>query len=262
MADLSTVIRQQRRFETSQGKFFFFDKPRLNWNSHRSAFASKPVIWLLCGVSALVVSLWALLGFFFLSESSIPSKKANARREESSSRTIPASSEANLSSNDGSPKHETNFTFQMAHEKEHHIFPDREWGVVINSILTDAAETSILSKRLAEVLKEFPLEGQLEAAQHMVNLLGDEDYFTAETVFFDNSISHQVRGVIFEDLMSRPNYVKLPLLVKTLRDFSHPLRREALENLQVYTGQDKDLDPQGWDLVVSEFLDKELQAGE
>ena len=150
----------------------------------------------------------------------------------------------------------------MAHEKEHHIFPDREWGVVINSILTDAAETSILSERLAEVLKEFPLEGQLEAAQHMVNLLGDEDYFTAETVFFDKSISHQVRRVIFEDLMSRPNYVKLPLLVKTLRDFRHPLRREALVNLQVYTGQDKDLDPQVWDLVVSEFLDKELQAGE
>ena len=41
----------------------------------------------------------------------------------------------------------------------------------------------------------------------MVNLLGDEDYFTAETVFFDKSISHQVRRVIFEDLMSRPNYV-------------------------------------------------------
>ena len=96
----------------------------------------------------------------------------------------------------------------------------------------------------------------------MVNLLGDEDYFTAETVFFDKSISHQVRRVIFEDLMSRPNYVKLPLLVKTLRDFRHPLRREALVNLQVYTGQDKDLDPQVWDLVVSEFLDKELQAGE
>jgi hypothetical protein len=129
MADLSIVIRQQQRFEASQGKGDFFGKLGLDWNSHRSAFASKPVIWLLCGVSALVVSLWALLGFFFLSESSIPSKKANARREESSSRTIPASSEANLSSNDGSPKHETNFTFQMAHEKEQHIFSDREWGV-------------------------------------------------------------------------------------------------------------------------------------
>jgi len=56
--------------------------------------------------------------------------------------------------------------------------------------------------------------------------------------------------------MNRPNTLKLPLLVRTLRESGHPLRNEAIENLQVYLGRDEGADWTRWDAAVRETLDR------
>ncbi len=186
---------------------------------------------------------------------------ASPHQQKVSSTYKPSSSEANLCSNDGASKYKSAFSFHVSQKKENPISSDQEWQDVINLILTAPSEASILSERLAFLLQEFPLEGQVEAAHHMVNLLSDIDYYTAERVFLDKHLPHQVHRVVFEDLLSRPNYIKLPVLVKVVRDFSHPLHREALENLRVLTGKDKGfIELQSWDLIVREFLDKKLES--
>jgi len=57
--------------------------------------------------------------------------------------------------------------------------------------------------------------------------------------------------------MNRPNAVKLPLLVRTLRETGHPFRNEALENLQVFIGRDEGDDPSRWEVAVSQTLEQE-----
>lgn len=118
-------------------------------------------------------------------------------------------------------------------------------------------EPALLSGRLAAALPGMPVEGQLEAAQHMVNLLGDEDYSVAANVYFNSAMPEQVRRLVFEDFMNRPNAVKLPLLVKTLRDYAHPMRVESFENLQVFIGRDEGEDPSRWELAVRQALEEE-----
>jgi len=118
-------------------------------------------------------------------------------------------------------------------------------------------EPAMLSGRLASALPGLPPEGQMEAAQHMVNLLGDHEYLVAATVYFNSAIPEPVRRLVFEDFMNRPNAVKLPLLVRTLRERAHPMRNEALENLQVFIGRDEGDDPSRWEVAVSQTLEQE-----
>jgi hypothetical protein len=118
-------------------------------------------------------------------------------------------------------------------------------------------EPAMLSGRLASALPGLPLEGQMEAAQHMVNLLGDQEYSVAATVYFNSAMPEPVRRLVFEDFMNRPNAVKLPLLVRTLRETGHPFRNEALENLQVFIARDEGDDPSRWEVAVSQTLEQE-----
>jgi hypothetical protein len=71
-----------------------------------------------------------------------------------------------------------------------------------------------------------------------------------------------VRRLVFEDFMNRPNAVKLPRLVRTLRDQVHPMRREAIDNLQVYIGRDEGEDWVRWDAAVRGTLERERREQE
>jgi len=222
-----------------------------------AASISKPLAWMLGGIGAAVIFLWVLLAFFLLSEKPL---KPDAPIPPVAESTPPARSEpresAGFLDNLVEGSWDTTETRDVT-EEDTPSPPDETWQAAINSILTDDAEPVVLSKRLAVALPGMPLEGQLEAAQHMVNLLGDEEYVTAESIYFHSGMPEQVRRLVFEDFMNRPNALKLPLLVRTLREYGHPLRGEALENLQVYIGRDEGDDPNRWDAAVREALEKE-----
>lgn len=225
----------------------------------RFASISKPFLWLLGGIGAAVIFLWVLLAFFLLSEK--PVKPEAPAPQQVAESVAPARSEpmgsAGFLDNLVEGSWDTAGSRDFTEEEDEPSPPDEPWQAAINSILTDDAEPVVLSKRLAVALPGMPLEGQLEAAQHMVNLLGDEEYVTAESIYFHAGMPDQVRRLVFEDFMNRPNALKLPLLVRTLREYGHPLRGEALENLQVYIGRDEGDDPNRWDAAVREALEKE-----
>lgn len=137
---------------------------------------------------------------------------------------------------------------------------EKIWETQINTILMQEIDIKEIANQISVILPRLPLDGQLDAAQHLVNLSADEDYSKAESVYFNAGLHPNVRRIVFEDLMNRTNAIKLPLLVRTLKEYGHPMRNEALENLQVLTGRNEGNDPARWDNVVQNALEEERKT--
>lgn len=134
---------------------------------------------------------------------------------------------------------------------------DNQWHNVIQIILSDSGSSTFSSAQsLAASLASMPLAGQIEATQHIVNLLADSEYSLAEKIYFRESTPLAVQYVIFEDILNRPNALKLPLLVRSVKEYGHPLRKEAIENLRVQYGVDAGDDWLRWDSLVRETLSR------
>jgi len=222
---------------------------------NNSAFVSTRLAWLLGGIGSLIILLWLVLALLFFSEPAEVIKiDAKPIKTENSSALETARDHFSVPPAEDLRSAETITTSSAAPPPE----PIEEpWQQAIHAILQNDGSPAQLSSRLAVTLLGMPLEGQLEAAQHMVNLLADEEYGTAEKVYLNPAMPEPVRRLVFEDFMNRPNSLKLPLLVRTLRETGHPFRNEAMENLQVYIGRDEGEDWSRWDAVVRETLDKE-----
>ena len=233
-----------------------------------SGFAMNRLLWALAAIGSIVVLLWAGIVFMIFSGQEEPREVAQTMPTPSSSERLSApappgrSITVDASSFSSSPVSQENQATQILNPPAAADGEGGSWQQVIQGILMNDGEPAMLSGRLASALPGLPLEGQMEAAQHMVNLLADEEYGTAEKVYLNPAMPEPVRRLVFEDFMNRPNSLKLPLLVRTLRETGHPFRNEALENLQVYIGRDEGEDWSRWDAVVRETLDKERREQE
>lgn len=137
--------------------------------------------------------------------------------------------------------------------------PLQPWEQAINQILESDEANLQAAARLNALLPTLPLEGQVEAAQHMVNLTDDENYQSASALILNPATPAEVADVIFADALNRPNSVKLPLMIAVLRVPGHRLRQETLSAMQVFAGQDLGDNPEAWNAFVQNFLAKEAQ---
>ena len=226
-----------------------------------SGFAMNRLLWALAAIGSIVVLLWAGIVFMIFSGQEKPREVAQTMATPSSSERLsaPVAPESSIAvdASSSSPVSQENQATQISNSPAAADGEGGSWQQVIQGILMNDGEPAMLSGRLASALPGLPLEGQMEAAQHMVNLLGDQEYAVAATVYFNSAIPEPVRRLVFEDFMNRPNAVKLPLLVRTLRERAHPMRNEALENLQVFIGRDEGDDPSRWEVAVSQTLEQE-----
>jgi hypothetical protein len=136
---------------------------------------------------------------------------------------------------------------------------EASWEAPINAILESAEDNNAVARRLDALAPTLPLEGQVEATQHMVNLLDDQNYQAALQKLTNLSTPPAVMEVIYSDILNRPNSVKLPALVNVFAAPGHPLRTEALDTLQIFVGRDLGNDPQAWNVAVQDFLRIEAQ---
>ena len=131
------------------------------------------------------------------------------------------------------------------------------WQTTVSLITSQNEPPNVVAARLAAALPTFPPEGQLETARQIVELQTDENYQVAEGLYFSPVTPQPVKMLIFEDLMNRANPLKLPLLVRTVGQPDHPLRPEALDNLQLFVGRDVGDDPAAWQSAVDATLAKQ-----
>jgi hypothetical protein len=191
-----------------------------------------------------------------------PSKLTGGAKHPAAASSAPFSEPAGFASQDADQPRSTGIAEKESQESgavaTDQLPPDTPmWESSVNAILESAEDNDAVALKLDALAHSLPMEGQVEATQHMVNLLGDESYQLARRKLANPATPREVMDVIYSDVLNRPNTVKLPALVDVLAVPGHPLHAESLETLRVFVERDLGNDLPAWNVAVQEFLREE-----
>jgi hypothetical protein len=130
------------------------------------------------------------------------------------------------------------------------------WNVIIDTVLTSEAEPGEKGATLLALLPRVPAEEQAAAAQHVANLLADEDYEQFGLQLANTNTPPDVQDIIFADVMDRPDKIKLPLLLEVAKTPDHPKATESKELLELYLEKDYGNDWELWKTKIDDWLKK------
>jgi len=129
-----------------------------------------------------------------------------------------------------------------------------DWEDKIDEILTSDGEDSDKTKKMIEMFPRLPEDGQAEVAQHLSNLVADENYAPLGKFLKDPKLPEAVLDVLLADLLNRPNSVKLPLLLDVAREPQHAKATEAKDLLELFLEEDYGTDWPKWQAKMEEWL--------
>jgi len=198
----------------------------------------------LLGVFALLVVL-----VFLLLPSPEPAKND---KEAAPSSALP---QPTYSSDLGQPAPSASFP-QGASPAEGSAMPSvADWEQNLDDILTKDADSNTVVRDLVSAMPNLPPEGREEFISHAVNLCEDGQFSLIGRVYLDPSTSKEVADIIFNDLLNRPDEIKLPLLAKSVQSAGHPMNAESKEILEMYFDLEPGaVPPGGWEQAVRAYI--------
>ena len=128
------------------------------------------------------------------------------------------------------------------------------WEGTIDGILRSNVPEAQMAQLLINLLPTLPEDGQIEAANHISNLLPDSDYASLRPLLLDTNLPSSVLSVFFTDLMNRNDPTKLNAFLDIAQVPNHPFQAQALSNLQIYVGTDYGTDWDKWKTAVGDYL--------
>ncbi len=137
--------------------------------------------------------------------------------------------------------------------------PMAEWETKIDQVLRSNVPEKETAQLLINMLPTLPPEGQEEAAQHISNLISDEDYKLVQPLVKNASLPEDVLDVFVTDLMNRDDSVKLPTLLDIAKMPNHPHHEEAISDLQIFLDDDYGTDWNKWDAATKAYLKKQAE---
>jgi hypothetical protein len=175
-----------------------------------------------------------------------------------------------------SPSHVTstpvNQTDRTSHPTTHNTHTNRpkvvipEFNAPTNSVATNSWEAKldqVLSSdsddtnKVHELFAMFPTlpdDGKDEVAQHLSNLVEDEDYAPLGKLLMDPKLPEDTLDTLMADLLNRPNSTKLPMFLDIARNPDHPKHEEARDMLELYLDEDYGTDWTTWEKKMKEWL--------
>ena len=129
-----------------------------------------------------------------------------------------------------------------------------DWEERIDDLLTSKDDENLKAKHLLSIFHNLPEEGQIEAAQHLSNLLADEDYAALKPTLTNATVSAEVLDVLMTDVLNRPNQIKLESLLEVARVPNHPNAEEAIDVLEVFVDENYGTDWVAWEAAVKKWL--------
>lgn len=130
-----------------------------------------------------------------------------------------------------------------------------DWEDRVDQILGDEnTEVAEKARKMLELFPHFPEAGQVETAQHISNLLADEDYKKFGNYLTNPKTPASVQDVILADVLNRPSTIKLPLLLGTARDPANAKAAEAKDLLELYLEEDYGTDWDKWQQEMEKWL--------
>ncbi len=129
-----------------------------------------------------------------------------------------------------------------------------DWSAKVDNILTSDVSESDKARQLLDMFPNLPEAGQVDVANHISNLLANEDYARAAGILTNASTSPEVLDVFLRDALNRPNSLKLPVLLEVARNPQHPKAGEAKETLVLFLDEDDGEDWAKWQAKMDEWL--------
>ena len=129
-----------------------------------------------------------------------------------------------------------------------------DWEDRVDQILGDDTEVEEKARKMLELFPNFPEAGQVETAQHISNLLADEDYEKFGNYLLNPKTPVSVQDVILADVLNRPSEIKLPLLLATARARDNAKAADAKEILELYLEEDYGDDWDRWEQEMIKWL--------
>lgn len=116
------------------------------------------------------------------------------------------------------------------------------WEDTVDDIVgSDDPDTNKV-KQLFALFPKLPPDGQEEVAQHLSNLVEDENYGPLGDLLKNDSLPQGVLDELMSDVLNRPNSLKLPMLLDVAQDPNNPEHDEAKDLLELYVGEDPSAD--------------------
>ena len=129
-----------------------------------------------------------------------------------------------------------------------------DWEDKIDDIVgSDDPDTNKVAKLYA-LFPTLPPDGQEEVAQHLSNLVDDEDYAPLGEMLKNDKLPEGVLDELLADVLNRPNNLKLPLLLSVASDENHAKHDEAKDLLELYLGEDYGTDWNSWGTHMTNWL--------
>jgi len=153
-----------------------------------------------------------------------------------------------------SPRRATNANPALSSTATNAITTNAEWEDKLEAILGSEGEDSEKVKQLFAMFSQLPEDGQVEVAQHLSNLVSDQDYAPLGKLLTDPKEPEGVLDVLIADLLNRPNATKLPLLLEVARNAQHPKAVEAKDLLELYVEEDYGQDWEKWKAKTDQWL--------
>jgi len=129
-----------------------------------------------------------------------------------------------------------------------------DWEQKIEDIIgSDDPDTNKV-QQLYAIFPKLPPDGQEEAAQHLSNLVDDEDYAPLGEMLKNNKLPEGVLDELLADVLNRPNNLKLPVLLAVASDANNAKHDEAKDLLELYLGEDYGTDWNSWGTHMTNWM--------
>jgi hypothetical protein len=128
------------------------------------------------------------------------------------------------------------------------------WEDKLDEILVGSEDEAEKAKKLVAMFPRLPEDGQVEVAQHLSNLVPDEDYASLEQFLTNSTLPEAVLDSLLADALNRPNSIKLPALLSVARDGQNPKAGEAKDVLALFLEDDYGTDWNAWQTKLDQWL--------
>ena len=128
------------------------------------------------------------------------------------------------------------------------------WEEQINLLLESELDDTNIAFRLLALLPMMPAQEKVEATEHIVNLVPDENYEAVTPLVTNATTSVEMLDILISDLLLRPESVQLPLFLQMARNPVHPSREDGRDYLELYLGEDFGENWSAWEAAMRQWL--------
>jgi hypothetical protein len=134
-----------------------------------------------------------------------------------------------------------------------------DWEQKLDDILLAEEDPNTKADQILALISSAPPDAQVELSQHLVNMVQDDHYAGAAQLLTNAVTPSAVSTVLMNDLLNRPNALKLPMLLSVAQNEDHPLKDQAREMLELLLQQDEGTNWDQWSSSINTWLQNNPQ---